>query len=178
MAFRIRQRATGEIEVEMDTASEVQTLLEVVRAQRGFALPLLAAPPGAEASPNGHRPRRAVRAVGRRRRRQAVEAPPRFARRCRRRGAPEIARPWAVSARRTRARAPATPTQGDGRVEAIGAGASCALDWRHDRLPLAPRARSGGAGVRCAEEGALTCPRRRSTSCGMERLGSGLHQAR
>jgi hypothetical protein len=24
----------------------------------------------------------------------------------------------------------------------------------------------------------LTCPRRRSTSCGMERLGSGLHQAR
>jgi hypothetical protein len=76
MAFRIRQRATGEIEVEMDTASEVQTLLEVVRAQRGFALPLLAAPPGAEASPNGHRPRRAVRAVGRRRRRQAVEAPP------------------------------------------------------------------------------------------------------
>jgi hypothetical protein len=43
MAFRIRQSADGALEVEVDTATEVQQLLQVVRANGGSAVALLAA---------------------------------------------------------------------------------------------------------------------------------------
>lgn len=83
MAYRIRQSVRGDIEVEVDTATEVQLLLQVVRANggRGHAIPLLAAPEVPVVEKKGRRGRPRLRRAPRPRASGKADAAPPVSRR-------------------------------------------------------------------------------------------------